>query len=204
MRNYSIEKSVADVAKRLIDTNFAGTILAGAQETESDYSYGLMFDDGYCDIGHEMPDESAYASNERNHLRLYKLEEAGVNVIVETGENDFVFIMPPTATIKDFLMDYWDFGDVDPYTGMAEFGFDAGPEDASPGDRDVRIWRRPCYYAGTLGAPRADYVREGTYWAYPRVFSTYEEAQSWIDAAESGVYVTSHGEAGRPEYRIVK
>jgi hypothetical protein len=34
------------------------------------------------------------------------------------------------------------------------------------------------------------------------IFDTKELAQEWIDSAESGVYYTSHNEAGRPTYTI--
>ncbi len=34
-------------------------------------------------------------------------------------------------------------------------------------------------------------------------FDSIEEAKAWIEEAESDVYVTSHNEAGRPEYMVV-
>lgn len=39
--------------------------------------------------------------------------------------------------------------------------------------------------------------------ANPLDFDTIADAQAWIDEAQSGVYVTSHNETGRPDYKIV-
>lgn len=37
----------------------------------------------------------------------------------------------------------------------------------------------------------------------PAEFSTFQDAQDWIDAADDGVYILSHNESGAPSYKIV-
>jgi len=70
---------------------------------------------------------------------------------------------------------------------------------------EVAIWVTPNYYAGTLNAPTADYLREGDGYAYNdiKTFDSYADAQKHLNN-DDGPYVCAHGEAGRPNYRIVK
>lgn len=41
------------------------------------------------------------------------------------------------------------------------------------------------------------------YSSSPAEFSTFQDAQDWIDAADDGVYILSHNESGAPSYKIV-
>lgn len=63
------------------------------------------------------------------------------------------------------------------------------------------IWKTYNYYAGTLYTPSDDFVRDE--YDDVLVFDTVAEAGRWIDDAESSVYHLSHGEAGRPGYKVV-
>lgn len=38
----------------------------------------------------------------------------------------------------------------------------------------------------------------------PMAFPTYQDAEGWIKAAESGTYTLSHNESERPDYRIIE
>ena len=73
-------------------------------------------------------------------------------------------------------------------------------------DGEVAIWITPNYYEGTCNAPTADYLRQGDGYAYNdiKIFNSPAEAQEWLDADGGEPYMLSHGEAGQPNYRIVK
>ena len=73
---------------------------------------------------------------------------------------------------------------------------------------EVAIWTTPQYYEGTCNAPTADYVREGDGCAYNDImtFACAADAQEYIDDTLIGdePYCLAHGEAARPDYKIVK
>ncbi len=188
-------------ATELLDSNFANTVLAGTPEDDDNYANGVVVTDRKTFTATDLPEADDECSNGSSTLRLYQLD--GIAAIIESGDNDGLHLVPPGTTLRAFLLDGWYFGDgVETATGMAEFGFDDEIEEASEDDTDVRVWVQPNYYAGTLGAPNAHYARDEDY--EPLTFATVAEAQAWIDEQEDGVYVTAHGEAGRPAYTICK
>lgn len=75
------------------------------------------------------------------------------------------------------------------------------------------IIETPNSYAGTLNAPQEHFVRNihldpEQDWNAPSanniaMFTTKDEAQTVVDKFEEGIYYTSHGEAGRPAYKII-
>lgn len=189
-----------ELAQRLLATNFAGTELEGTPETEHDRQTGIVVTgDSFSVDHHTLATGDDAKSNGYSQVQRYALE--GCTVFVESGENDGLHIYPVNTSIHTMLLD-WDFGDLETCEFMAEWGFDATPDEASETATDVRIWCEPNYYAGTFGAPVGHFVTDGEKWDDARVFATYAEAQEWIDAEEDGAYHTSHGEAGRPAYTI--
>ena len=70
------------------------------------------------------------------------------------------------------------------------------------------IVRQRNVYQGTLGINGHAHVmtegdQSGTASNDPLLYDTAVEAQAAIDEIDNGVYVTMHGEAGRPDYWIV-
>jgi len=198
-----------DLSRRLLATNFAGTVLEGVPETDTDYQTGVVVTgkDSFS-VDHRTLEKSDDAeSNGSSQVQRYNLE--GCTVFIESGENDGLHIYPPNTSIVDFVSE-WDTGYIDLPEFLAEWGFDATPDEAPEGATDVRIWCEPNYYAGTLGAPVGHYVDQteidssnGLYNSGEHArFATIEDAQAWIDAEEDGIYCTAHGEAGRPAYTI--
>lgn len=188
-----------DRANVLLDTNFAGTVLAGTPEDDENYASGVVVTGRKTFSATDLPTADAECSNGSSSVRMYQLE--GATVFIESGDNDGLGIYPPEASLRDYFDD-WDFGDVERAIGMAEFGFDDEAEVADEADQNVRVWVQPNYYAGTLGAPTAHFARDEDY--DDLVFDTVADAQAWIDEKDSGIYCTAHGEAGRPAYTIVK
>lgn len=200
--SYIIIDSSADqeLAKRLLASNFAGTVLEGAPETEVDYASGLIVsaDQEHFDFDPNSitKNRDEGATNGASTVLRYDLE--GCVVFVESGVNDCLAIYPAGATIYDFLCD-WDYENSQAEL-LAEFGYDATPDEAEETATDVRVWVAYNYYEGTLGAPVDQYASDER--GETMVFATFAEAQAWIAAEEDGIYCTNHGEAGRPTYTI--
>lgn len=81
--------------------------------------------------------------------------------------------------------------------------FGVEPEFEEVGERDeCHIWVTPNFYSTTIGAPMPWYLcHENS--AEPMVFADKKAAQDWIDESNSTIYRGSHGECGRPDYKIV-
>lgn len=69
-------------------------------------------------------------------------------------------------------------------------------------DGEVSIQVEPYFASGTLGhtAPHMLCDEHGD----TMVFDSYDDAQKHIESLEEGVYVLTHGELGRPNYRIIQ
>ena len=96
---------------------------------------------------------------------------------------------------------------VDSYelSGLAYEARDAALEDAEETDADVKIVVTHNYFlndvnAAFKNAPKVIENENGV----EMTFDTYADANEYIDKIESETYYLSHGEAGRPSYRIVK
>lgn len=96
-------------------------------------------------------------------------------------------------------------------------------EDAEEGDEEVSIWREVNYYAGTCAAPTDGFINycdlepcesqeQDLYDLckdlyddrdYSAAVMTYAQAAAIVNSLDSVTYTLSHGEAGRPNYRIV-
>jgi hypothetical protein len=88
---------------------------------------------------------------------------------------------------------------------LAAFGLEPELDEVEDDyDGPCRVWVEYCYYQGTLGAPLDGWITEDNDRGEIREFTTRDEAQEWIDEAESGTYYLAHGEAGRPTYTICK
>ena len=87
---------------------------------------------------------------------------------------------------------------------LAAFGLDPELDEASIDyDGECKVWIEYCYYQGTNNAPVDGWITS-TVDAEPRIFVSYDAAQTWINQEEKGTYYLSHGEAGRPTYTICK
>lgn len=75
-------------------------------------------------------------------------------------------------------------------------------EDMEEKEGACAIWVTPNYYENQLNAPVAHFALAEN--EEKLIFSKFQDAQAWIDEKESGRYYLSNGEAGRPDYRIVK
>jgi len=65
------------------------------------------------------------------------------------------------------------------------------------------IQRRRHYYEGTIGAQRGwQWVSERGDDQHPDEYPTIEAARELIREYDAAPYETSHGESGRPEYRV--
>ena len=193
-----------ELTQRLLDTNFAGTVLAGTPETDEDYASGIVVTDaaGQKFTATDLPTANEEATDGSITVKSYDLD--GVTVFVEIGgPQDGLHIFPAGAKIVVLISEF-ERGDLSMAEHLASWGFDGTPDEVTDETAtDVRIWCEPNYYAGTLGAPIGHYVcDEDTYDRDAFVFATYADAQEWIDAEEDGIYCTAHGEAGRPTYTI--
>lgn len=109
----------------------------------------------------------------------------------------------PTEEIEDLVTSY-------NFDGLLERAKADTYQTADEDDTDVRILITPNYYIGQINAPQPHIItgREVDQDDYnnddEHTFDTYQDAQDWIDARESTIYVTANGEAGRPEYKIAK
>ncbi len=202
MSNIFIDsKTDQAIANNLLDSNFAGTTIAGTPETDEDHAKGIVVTQRETFSADDLPPPADEASNGSSTIQQYNIPDA--TVFLETGANHTLGIFPVGATIRDYLSD-WDFGDdVERAVGMATFGYDDEVTQADETDIDVRIWCSPNFYPGTLGASHADFVNDDENGdRTPKVFATYAEAQDWIAVTEADIYVTAHGESGRPTYTI--
>lgn len=98
--------------------------------------------------------------------------------------------------------------DGDTAENLVIYGLDPKMPNADENDVDVRVWVSFIYSSTTNNAPLDRYVRgvdvdqeSDDYDAYE--FATYKDAQEWIAKQESGKYILSYGEMGRPTYNIV-
>ena len=77
--------------------------------------------------------------------------------------------------------------------------------EAEEGDEDVKIEVTSEYYESHDSAwKNRPLILTESESDEIKVFETFEDAQDWINSEESETYHLSHGEAGRPSYRIVK
>lgn len=201
MNYITIAPGMEAIAAKLLTTNFVGTSLAGTPETESDYGSGIVVAaDGKTFAMHDLVESNERVSNGSSTVDVYQLDNC--TVFVENGDNDGLHIYPANTLVKEFIAE-WEHNESSHAEFMAEWGYTDGMEEATAGDKNVAIWCVPNYYAGTLGAPIAHFVRDEVS-GDVLVFDTTDDAQAWIDEVESEVYVLAHGEAGRPEYVIAR
>lgn len=200
MTQYIVIDEHADqnLAHKLLDTNFADTKLAGNQIVDDD-QIGIVVTGLNRFSAKDLPAADDLCSNGSSAVHKYDIQ--GATVIIESGENDGLFILAPNTSIRQFLLWYWQCDDCERCEMMASFGFDYEFTEAEPGDTDVRVWCVPNYYAGTWDAPKAGYVRDDD--GEQLVFGNYTDAQAWIDQGE-GTYYLAHGEAGRPTYYLAR
>ena len=67
---------------------------------------------------------------------------------------------------------------------------------------ECRIWVDYCYSAGTINAPKDDFLLDDD--GDIMIFDSYDDAAEWIDDNTGGTYYLHHGEMGRPTYKIVE
>jgi hypothetical protein len=197
---YLADEKTKERGEALIATSFQNTKLEGTPETDDEYGTGIWCQGNACQFNFiDFPEPDEQQSNGTNTVSAYHID--GATVFIESCGNDAVHIYPANTSILTMLGD-WDTGDLDFSEFLAQWGYDATPNEAPEGAKDVRIWIAHNYYQGTLGAPVDGYVvAEGSY-SDSAVFATKDDAQAWIDEKEDGIYCTSHGEAGRPAYTI--
>lgn len=139
-------------------------------------------------------------SNGTYTVAMYKLNE--VTIFTQSGDShSHLSIMPEEFEMLDYFHD-WEFGDVDPATGLAEFGLRPRLIEANADSDSVRIWKEYNYSVGTLGAPTDDFVRDEEHEII--VFDSLIEAQAWLDENDSGTYHLQYGEMGRPNYTLAE
>jgi hypothetical protein len=94
---------------------------------------------------------------------------------------------------------------INPYQITGELISDAKSEQLDDAEEgyvgECAIWETPNYYIGHINAPTADFIADDN--GERLIFSSHAEAQAYLDE-DDGPYYCSHGEAGRPSYRIVK
>lgn len=189
-----------ELAQRLLATNFAGTVLEGTPESDTDFASGVVVSEdkkGFeFDPNSISKNRDEGATNGASTVLRYDLD--GCVVFIESGFNDCLAIYSAGSQIYDFLCD-WDYESTQAEM-LAEFGYDATPEEADETATHVRVWVAYNYYESTLGAPIDGYVSDER--GETMIFLTFAEAQEWIAAKEDGIYCTSHGEAGSPAYTI--
>ena len=192
-----------EAVNALLASSFEGTVLEGKPGgTEEEYAEGVLVssDRETCTFSRsDLPQADDSATD--GSARVYRYDVPAATVFVEINEMyDALHIYPAGTSIKTLLREF-ETGDFDMAEHLASWGYDGTPEEADADAIDVRVWCEPCYYAGSLGSPIGHYVvdeRRGDV----LVFETVADAQEWIDAMETGVYVLSSGEAGRPAYTI--
>ena len=187
------------LAAQLLQTNFAGTALAGTVETDEDYATGIVVvSSSFIADPDFLPEADDRATDGEAVVKRYTIDGAEVFLLTTPHEKG-LFIADEGTTTKQIVAGFHH--DVSLAEHLASWGFDGTPDEAQDTATNVRVWVEPCYYSGTIGAPIGHYAREdGQYDA--RVFATVAEAQAYIDEQESGVYVLGNGEAGRPTYTI--
>ena len=188
-----------EFAAKLLATSFAGTPLAGTPETDENYSTGIMVKgETFTADPDELPQADERATDGEAVVKQYSIDGAEV-FLLRTPYERSLLIADPGTTVEQIVADF-DTGDLDLPQHLASWGFDGTPDAADDGATNVRVWIEPCYYSGTIGAPIGHYVRDDQ--SDPIVFPTTADAQAYIDEQESGVYVLSNGEAGRPDFTI--
>ena len=159
-------------------------------------------DDDYAPVSE---DDLAQRITDKGDNTVYRLTVPGAALYVHHGAYERnVSICDSGTTWHDYLSG-WDTGDATFADLLADFGLDASDalDTANEGhDGPCRVWEARNFYAGTLGNTRDGLVLGDDHEAME--FATYAEAADWIDDAESEIYSLAHGEAGRPEYTIVK
>jgi len=101
---------------------------------------------------------------------------------------------------------------VSPYelTGLYLEARIAGLEEADPGNPgggEFVIIETANYFNSDVNAAwnnRPKVLTEDEPGGNELVFDTYQKAKDYLDNHESGTYYLSHGEAGRPDYKIMK
>lgn len=187
------------IVKTLLETNFANTALAATFDEDGNFESGILVStDKKGFQAADLPTPDHEVDNDTHTVAMYSLDSA--TIFVESGENDTLGIFPPSTELKAYFAD-WDWGDVDPATGLAEFGLEPDLVRAEDGGTDVRLWVSYCYQAGTRGAPSDDFLRDSNREIV--IFDSFEEANKWIEDECEQTYFLRHGEAGRPNYTIV-
>lgn len=143
--------------------------------------------------------------------KKYVLEENEANdcsVVYEVTEIDEGNEWACNTILRETIS-MWD-GDA--YENLALYNISANPVEASEGDVDVRIWVEFNYSYSTINKPLDRYVRNIDFDIKRRMepdayeaheFSTYQDADAWINKQVDNSYTLSHGEMDRPDYIIV-
>jgi hypothetical protein len=176
-------------ATGLLASSFADTVLAGVI-----YSAG-----GKIKLDSDLPRPDDRATDGQTVVYEYNLPSGPVVFIVKSGYESELLFADEGTSIKEIVSEF-DTGMLEFSEHLAAWGFDGTPAEAADDETNVRVWIEPNYYAGTIGAPLGHYACDEGH--EQLVFDTTAAARAWIEEQESGVYMLSHGEAGRPDYTI--
>lgn len=151
-----------------------------------------------------------------NHAAKDKVRDAGADHQIWQADDETCRIYYCYAsnsgtnlTLTDLSVNWreyfksWDWDLWGDYNSMlADFGIEPElTEAAEDYDGPCRVWVEWNYYQGTLGTPTDGWSTDPDS-GEVREFDSRDEAQTYIDEAETGTYYLAHGEAGRPTYTI--
>lgn len=137
-------------------------------------------------------------------LSVYRISDDWCLYVNDTDGAIVADVVFAETEAEDYLVDTYDMGDLDRHQFLSQWDLGCGPEAVADDYAGVvSIWYAPNYYAGTCNAPKANYVMDGDETVL--AWSNAAAAQRWLDEQiGDGPYCCAHGEAGRPEYRIVE
>jgi len=196
-----------DESRKLLGNDFASTSIAGSRENDDYYATGcVVVDDSYLEIDFDdckEPDDIISNGN-ITIKKFYLSDHLVIFFIDEPGYASAEIHSRPTKFAD--IMAGWYWGDGVSFADfLGEFGLDimdAIDEADDDYDGKVNVAVEYCYYAGTYNAPHDGLVKDDN--GEIITFDSYAAAKEWINQAEDGAYYLSHGEADRPNYKIVK
>jgi hypothetical protein len=104
---YYIGNNAGEVGRKLLDTNFSGTVLQGVPETDGDSATGIVVaPDGRSFTANELPTSDEQVSDVAETVNKYSLGDQATVFLVESADYRNLHICPPGTPMRDFYYFY--------------------------------------------------------------------------------------------------
>lgn len=164
----------------------------------------------WCDFV-DLPRYDYFELEDGRKYVLEYIPDSLKGVVFEVLEDELGEVNPSEYILRD-TVSLWD---GDSYENLAFYGLDVNPEEASEDAIDVMIWIAFQYHFSAENIPLDRYLTNLDFNPncindkditpnMPYIFSTYSEAQAWIDEQNKAVYHLQQCEVDRPIYTIVE